>query len=279
MYEKHGEEIRIYNHYTNSKERLHIKTLCDLFNDMAEVHTKQLGVDVATLNKKGQTWMLRQIHIRLIDMPKKEERVWFETWASGIHGLFINRDYRVLSKRKEKNGMVMRDVMRAYAHTEWMVIDIARRRPERPMELLKVQAEWCKEKIEDMPSLFTRLEAKGDFSGLQGEWSDPCFCKANFDDIDFNGHVTQSSYVQWLMDGLSFGFMRGHELIEIEVVYENEIQPESAVKVFCLEQASSLAGQCVITHLVKDKTEKILHSFGRSVWREIGGAEPPGWKL
>ena len=52
---KYTEQIKIYNHYTNYKGRLFIKTLCDLFNDVAEVQTERLGVDVDTLNKQGQT--------------------------------------------------------------------------------------------------------------------------------------------------------------------------------------------------------------------------------
>lgn len=33
---KYREELKIHNHYTNYKGRLFIKTLCDLFNDVAE---------------------------------------------------------------------------------------------------------------------------------------------------------------------------------------------------------------------------------------------------
>ena len=32
---KYREELKIHNHYTNYKGRLFIKTLCDLFNDVA----------------------------------------------------------------------------------------------------------------------------------------------------------------------------------------------------------------------------------------------------
>ena len=77
---KHVEKIKIYNHYTNYKGRLFVKTLCDLFNDVAETQTKMYGVDVATLNALGFTWMLHRLHIQLNKMPSQDEEVYIETW-------------------------------------------------------------------------------------------------------------------------------------------------------------------------------------------------------
>ena len=53
MVYKYGEPVRIYNHYTDKKHRLKIKTLCDLFNDMAELHTYRQGVNADILNQQG----------------------------------------------------------------------------------------------------------------------------------------------------------------------------------------------------------------------------------
>ena len=57
---KYIEKVKIFNHYTNYKGRLFVKTLCDLFNDVAEKQTEEYGVDVETLNAKGLTWMLHR---------------------------------------------------------------------------------------------------------------------------------------------------------------------------------------------------------------------------
>ena len=42
MVTKYAEKVKIYNHYTNYKGRLFVKTLCDLFNDAAEVQTNYI---------------------------------------------------------------------------------------------------------------------------------------------------------------------------------------------------------------------------------------------
>ena len=66
MVTKYIEKVKIYNHYTNYKGRLFIKTLCDLFNDVAEEQTVIYGVDVDTMNKQGMTCIFSYIKCRSI---------------------------------------------------------------------------------------------------------------------------------------------------------------------------------------------------------------------
>ena len=44
MVTKYAEKVKIYNHYTNYKGRLFVKTLCDLFNDAAEVQLSLIHI-------------------------------------------------------------------------------------------------------------------------------------------------------------------------------------------------------------------------------------------
>lgn len=104
MVTKYVEKVKIFNHYTNYKGRLFVKTLCDLFNDVAEVQTEQYGVDVATLNAQGMTWMLHRLHIQLSKMPHQNEEVYIETWPSGVDRLFALRDYRMIREGWRRTG-------------------------------------------------------------------------------------------------------------------------------------------------------------------------------
>lgn len=46
MVTKYAEKVKIYNHYTNYKGRLFVKTLCDLFNDAPRYRPNYYKVDV-----------------------------------------------------------------------------------------------------------------------------------------------------------------------------------------------------------------------------------------
>ena len=251
---KYTEQIKIYNHYTNYKGRLFIKTLCDLFNDVAEVQTEKLGVDVDTLNKQGQTWMLHRLHIQVFKMPHKDEVVMIETWPSGVDRLFALRDYRMM----RQDGEVL-----VNATSEWMLIDLKRRRPLRQTE--KVVEMSTSHRIEKLMMTFLLQE-----EDRTVQMKDVRLFTATFDNIDFNGHVTQASYMRWLTNSLPFDFLKNHIMMEVEVVYEHEIMPDSTIQSFYkIEQEVK---EVKIVHQIKDETGKKLHCVARSVWRKHADA-------
>ena len=173
MVTKYAEKVKIYNHYTNYKGRLFVKTLCDLFNDAAEVQTELYKVDVDTLNAQGFTWMLHRLHILLHKMPLKEEIVTIETWPSGIDRLFALRDYRMF--REDGEELVR-------ATSEWMYIDMKRRRPLRlPENVIAMSTEHNIPKLVLAP-LLDEKEFGGERQGIR-------HFTATFDNIDFNGII------------------------------------------------------------------------------------------
>lgn len=250
MISKYTERIKIYNHYTNYKGRLFIKTLCDLFNDVAEVQTEMLGVDVDTLNKQEQTWMLHRLHIRIFKMPHKGEEVLMETWPSGIDRLFALRDYRML----REDGEVL-----VNATSEWMLIDLKRRRPIRQTaKVVEMSTGHSIEKLE-LGHILEEKDRKEELPGLRR-------FTATFDNIDFNGHVTQASYMRWITNALPFEFLKNHILTEVEIVYEHEIMPDSDI---CSYYKMDESGEDVqILHQIKDGNGERLHGVAKSIWKK-----------
>ena len=211
-----------------------MKTLCDLFNDAAEVQTELYKVDVDTLNAQGFTWMLHRLHILLHKMPLKEEIVTIETWPSGIDRLFALRDYRMF--REDGEELVR-------ATSEWMYIDMKRRRPLRlPENVIAMSTEHNIPKLVLAPLL---------------------------DEKEFGGHVTQASYVRWITNSLPFGFLKEHVLTEIEVIYAHEIMPDSQIhSAYRMEERGE--NEVVVWHEVKDETEHLTHCQAKTVWMKQG---------
>lgn len=250
MVTKYVEKVKIFNHYTNYKGRLFVKTLCDLFNDVAEKQTELYGVDVDSLNKEGLTWMLHRLHIRLMKMPHKDELVTIETWPSGIDRLFALRDYSVF----RENGELL-----IQAVSEWMSIDLNRRRPVRlSPTVIQMSTEHHIEKIQMVSIL--------DIKETLPEMSDFRDFTATFDNIDFNGHVTQASYVRWVTNALPFKFLKEHILVEIEMVYEHEIMPDSVI--YSGYRMESEGDDIVIFHVVVNEKKELIHCRAKSIWQK-----------
>ena len=247
---KHIEKVKIFTHYTNYKGRLFVKTLCDLFNDVAEVQTKYYGVDVDTLNAAGATWMLHRLHIRLNKMPSENEEVFIETWPSGIERLFATRDYRMV--REDGEELVR-------ATSEWMYIDLNRRRPLRQPE--KVVAISTGHQIPHLEIESILNEKEFAMVPQGGRHFD-----ATFDNIDFNGHVTQASYMRWLTNSLPFDFLKTYVLTDVEVIYAHEIMPDSSI--YSSYQIVEENGPIVVFHQVQDEAGTLTHCIAKSVWEK-----------
>ena len=243
--------IEIRNHYTDLRERLFVKTLCDLFNDIANEQTLTLKFDVETLNAQGLTWMLHKLHVVVSRMPIKGEIVVLETWPSGTDRLFALRDFRMLT---EKGELLLR------ATSEWMVIDLARRRPVRLPEVVTEAAKTCEGMIRELGFDLNSKEIPTDFdSGRR--------FVATYDNIDFNKHVTQATYVGWVTNSLSFDFLKNHELRELEIVYEHEILPDS--EIYSCPQISGEGEEVIVYHRVMDKACEKTHCIARTVWEKV----------
>lgn len=249
MVTKYVEKVKIFNHYTNYKGRLFVKTLCDLFNDVAEVQTEMYGVDVATLNAQGMTWMLHRLHIELSKMPLQNEEVYIETWPSGIDRLFALRDYRMFRENGE-------ELVRATS--EWMYIDLHRRRPMRLSEkVIQMSTEHDIPRLE-LSSILNEKEFQLKEQGGR-------HFTATFDNIDFNGHVTQASYMRWITNSLPFEFLKNHVLMDVEVIYAHEIMPDSSIySVYEILEGE----QMTILHQVKNESGDLTHCIAKTIWEE-----------
>ena len=229
---KYSEEIDIRGHYTDLEGRLIMKSLCDLFNDVANVQTYALKIDVPTLNEQGLTWMLHKLHILINRMPEQGENVTLETWPSGIDRLFAIRDFR----------MVAGEEVLLRATSEWMVIDVNRRRP--------VRLPACELDTKKMPIDF---ESTRRFT-------------ATYDNIDFNKHVTQATYVRWVTNSLSYEFLKDHEITELEIIYEHEVLPDSVVCAGCHVEEEE--NRVKVYHQVRNESLDKTHCFAVSYWEK-----------
>lgn len=245
---KHSKKAEIFTHYTDSRKQLFIKTLCDLFNDMANEQTHGLDVDVDTFNAQGITWMLHKMHIRINRMPVKGEEVVLETWPSDSDRLFAIRDFHVLSAAGDELVKLT---------SQWMVIDLERRRPIRLPESVLRLYHLTEDVVRDLGFDLDPKSVPLEMDQLRR-------FSATYDNIDFNLHVTHASYVGWVTNSLPYDFLKSHSIKEFEIVFEHEIMPESIVNSKYLIEESG--NDAIVWHRVTDEAGEKNHCVARSVW-------------
>ena len=132
------------------------------------------------LRDRNQMWVLAKLQLSVIRYPRWGEKILIETWGKGVRKLYALRDFTVTAPQGEKL---------ASATSAWLVLDRSNRRPVR---IDQMTFPWMPGRNE----LETDLEKVPALSGA----SPQAQFRVVFSDIDVNGHVTATKYLQWITD-------------------------------------------------------------------------------
>jgi medium-chain acyl-[acyl-carrier-protein] hydrolase len=220
---------------TDVASRLRPGALVNFLIQSAIRSADNLGFGFECLQKQNLFWVLSSLTFE-IDRPLKwYEDTEIETWPKDLHKLLYLRDFLIRDKDNEIIGR---------ATSSWFAIDLIHHRPH---------------KIEtDQSGIFSFLREKHALDFLpekldavpEGINTD---IKSTYFDIDLNGHVTSTRYVDWMMDCIPLEFHLNHYPRGLTVNYLKEINPGELIRIrtfrshrncFCFEGIN--ASKCTV---------------------------------
>jgi acyl-ACP thioesterase len=195
-------------------DRMTLAATFDYFQEAAINHAEILGVGRESMARTGQLWILSRMSVLIERRPKYQETVKLRTWPRGGEKLFALRDYDI---RDAAGTPLIR------GRSGWLIIDIEKRRPLRPQTVMEHLPR--NEGIDALPSGACGLEARENLVKA-GER------KALYSDIDYNGHVNNARYIQWIQDVLEPELLEGAGKTRLDINYLNEIKPGEMTEIF-----------------------------------------------
>lgn len=171
---------RVRSYEVDHNEAASISTICNYFQETAGLHARELQFDISDLQKKGLTWILYKLQVKVHEFPKRWESVRVKTWPSTGDGLRAYRDYELYNDSGD---------LLAVGLSQWMVMDIQKKRPVKmPEELMssrfktdKHVLKLHKKNMNELPPEETRLVT------TVGTY-----------DLDMNKHVNNVRYIDWI---------------------------------------------------------------------------------
>ncbi|MBB6609770.1 acyl-ACP thioesterase [Pontibacter sp. Tf4] len=220
-----------------------IPALVSYMQEAAWENTRNMGISMYDLLERGLTWVLQRMRVEMFRYPKHGETIIVETWASGRERVFLHRDFRIYSSENELLGQ---------ATSVWLVMDVVKR------QLVSVP-EFITD-IEVAPNQEPLPFAKGKLPQLQ----EPVYTQqmpVRWHDIDLNRHVTNTRYLQWILDTLPTNILE-KQLKEIDVIYK----AESVLGDTVISEAGTTEEQTIVLHkLTSQQTGKELVQ-AKTVW-------------
>jgi acyl-ACP thioesterase len=212
--------------------------------EAAGKHAEILGVGMAALQERGLTWVLARQAVSVDRPVAMGERAEVRTWPSGADRLSALRDFEV---RVEGD-------LRIRAVTQWIVVDLATRKPVRPGSVLPVEIVEEMDHVLDLPGGRPPLPASPE---IERSFS------TRYRDIDRNLHVTNASYVEWACEAVPEVTWAARRLSAFEAYFVAECLHGSRV----LSRASSTGDGTFVHSVVREEDGKELARL-RTAWVE-----------
>jgi acyl-ACP thioesterase len=214
------ERLKLHFGAIDRSDRLTLASTFDFFQEAAINHAEALGVGREAMVKTGQIWVLSRLSALWDRRPKWQETLTVRSWPRGWERLFALRDYDILDAS---------DVPVVRGRSCWIILDMEKRRPMRPqtvMETLPMNQD--RNAMEGVPP---SLESREDLRHA-GER------RALYSDVDYNGHVNNARYVQWIQDLLEPAVLETCGRARLDINYLGEVKPGQTVELW---QAGLLA--------------------------------------
>jgi len=184
-----------------------------LFQEVAVSHAENIGVGREAMARAGQVWLLSRMSVQVERRPRYGETVTVRTWPRCWERLFAVRDFDVLDSQGER--MIG-------GRSCWFIIDIDKRRPVRPeivMEGIPLTA------TDALPFIPAAL-------GERPAMTAAAQTRAQYNDLDYNGHVNNVSYVRWIENALERGLPERALRSRLDINYMNEVLPDETIALF-----------------------------------------------
>ena len=201
------EQFTIRTWDVDQADRLTMAAAFNFCQEVAGVHARELGFGTEALREKGLTWVLSRMSLDLAERPGWGAPLVARTWPRGKDRLFALRDYQLLTPD---------DRVFARGRSAWIVLNTTSLRPQR-VESLGVQI-FDNPGMDALPDGVPGIDARTGLIAC-GER------RAGYSDIDYNGHVNNARYVQWIQDVLPIGPLNEAASLRLDINYLAEVRP------------------------------------------------------
>lgn len=234
----------------NVNNRISIPMLINILILASEHQNENLGLDQTYLiDHYDVGWVVTSYSIHINQLPRKDSVVKMTTRGTSYNRYFAFREFGL----HDQDGQELVKV-----ESIWVLMNEQTRKIT-PIDDTII-APYQSEKVKRVPRLTRpeRIESGADVSAkeYQVRWSD----------IDFNGHVNNSRYPEWMLDSLPMAFLNEHEPGNIDIRFENEVKYGNRVTSSVLVDSSDNAKIKTVHEI---KSNDVLSASATIIWKEI----------
>lgn len=210
-------ETRIEANACDAYDRIRPSAVFTLFQNAASLHADELGVGYEELIRRDIIWVLARCRYDVLKSPAFEEPVEVKTYPLPTRGIDYDREYAIYDK--SGNKLIK-------GRSKWCLCNYKTRKL-----LIHGEAKYNIDSFSEDRQYDRDLKKIPDFST---ENCKEFTSKTYFTDLDHNGHVNNTRYLDFILNAIA-GEFKG-EISYLEIDYLTEMKANAEFTIFYLKE-------------------------------------------
>ena len=242
---------------TDGFYKVKVQRYFGLSQEVAGFHAALKGAGLKEmLDKEGRTWMILRTRMNINRIASWMDEYNIETWCQEGYRLYCPRCVRAYDKN---SGELLFETQNL-----WVIMDMVKGRPERP-SYIDSRLSYPDPAIRHFDPAFPKFPSPEEFE--ISEVFPRKDIEVGYFDSDYNRHVNNISYVNWMLEAFSPAFLDTHEPEFMDTEWKKQCHYGDKVWVETRKKEGSDEFYSAIMHLDKDGNEEIaFHAVSR--WRK-----------
>ena len=194
MLKTYSQEFRIASYQTDLTARMKPSAILEIMQEMAGAHAELLDVGRSRLMPMNLAWVLTRVEVRMERYPLSGEVITVETFPMTNRRVFFPR-YFIF---KDADGRQI-----GCAGSLWVVLDITTRKMGNPADIVPL--------MPDNRDLTAPMGMPATVEEIPGQ-AITIDRLPVYTDLDVNGHVNNTRYLDWCCNALGIDVMRATPL-------------------------------------------------------------------
>lgn len=241
----HRETFRIRTYEINQQKVISVPALVRLMQEAAMQHVLKLKLSVWDLEPLHLAWVLIRIQLKVNRYPELDEQISIETYPSGFEKVFTHRDYRVYDAQGKQI---------AAASSTWLLMNTQERKMSRIPDSFLAFNKLLPDPATFLPKASAKLplvETVDLTKAFSVQWHQ----------LDFNLHLNNTFYVQWMLEALPEEVLMWGLLKEMDLLYRTECHWQDEV----VSETQTVAPG-IFLHRLRRLSDNQELALGRSKW-------------
>lgn len=212
MRKTYQEDFLIRTYQADLTNHLTPSALLQMMQEMAGTHAELLNVGRSALIVQDLAWVLTRVEVHMERWPSAGQTLTIETFPMPNRRWFFPR-YFIF---RDAGGMQI-----GYAGTLWALLNIHDRRMSKPDPILHLMPDNSDLTAPmGLPATVSEIAIPPETARRSPVYSD----------LDVNGHVNNTRYIDWCCNALGIDTMRTHCLSSFALNFNQEILPGQEIR-------------------------------------------------